>query len=705
MKPDTKSLPGHEGRAPAEAGPTRVGRGLAGLWDDSDPGDGIPPEGVGKGRKTNAPEPTGSLDAEESGTDEDLSQIDALRRFAEVADQDLERARRIQGRMQSPKPLGEILVDMGKVSQEQLEEAVTRRRAQMTVVELLMEGGHLSPPEYQVYLEEKATEPTPSDREVLVDGGLVSEEHYLRAVGVKLQIPFVEPQIGEVDTDLLDRIPFAYLNKHLVLPVREEDGEVVVVVAYPEDDRLIVEIESTFARRVRRECSTSFRIREALHTLERIKGRPADQDAFKIHYRELDKEHDQVDSSGEEAIQLVDYLLTRAVQLEASDLHIEPTPNKIRVRVRVDGVLQHLTDIPLDFGSRLTARIKILARSDVTEKRVHQDGKIHVKVDGREIDIRVSTYVTLFGETIVMRLLDRDRSIVKVAQLGFQPRVEALLTENVLRASSGLVLMVGPTGSGKTTTLYSFVDHANDPTRKVITCEDPVEYVMDGIVQCSVDERAGRTFAASLRAIVRQDPDTIVVGEIRDRETANLAVEAALTGHKVFSTFHTEEAVGAFVRLLEMGLEPFLVASTVSAVIAQRLVRRLCPTCKVATRPKLAELRFLNLSRADVANSEIAGPVGCKQCGGSGYKGRLGLHEVVVPRDTFRQAVLDQSSTSELRALARETPGFLSMQEDGLLKALAGHTSLAEIIEHAPRDSAPRAFRELHKIANSRRSR
>ena len=702
MKTPPRDPHGEDGRVATEPPPTRAGLGAAALWGPPS-GTDVPPEASPVELDVTAgPDPE---DAEEVGTADDASQLDALRRFADIADEDLRRAERIRGRMQTPKPLGEILVDMGRLSQEQFDDAIARRRAQMTVVELLMEGGHLSPQEHQVYLDEKALSPTPSDREVLVDGGLVSEEHYLRAVGTRLQIPFVEPQIGEVDTDLLDRIPFAYLYKHLLLPVREQDGQVVVVVAFPEDERLIVELESTFECRVQRQCSTSFRILEALRTLERIKGRPADQDAFKIHYRELDKEHEHADSTGEEAIQLVDYLLSRAVQLEASDLHIEPTPNKIRVRVRIDGVLQHLTDIPLDFGSRLTARIKILGRSDVTEKRVHQDGKIHVKVDGREIDIRVSTYVSMFGETIVMRLLDRDRSIVKISELGLQPRVESVLTDEVLRASSGLILLVGPTGSGKTTTLYSFVDHANDPTRKVITCEDPVEYVMDGIVQCSIDERAGRTFAQSLRSIVRQDPDTIVVGEIRDRETASLAIEAALTGHKVFSTFHTEEAVGAFVRLLEMGLEPFLVASTVSAVVAQRLVRRLCPKCRVPTRPKLAELRFLNLSRADVANADVAGPVGCKYCSGTGYKGRLGLHEVVVPNDSFRQAVLDQSSTAELRALARDTTSFLSMQEDGLLKALAGQTSFAEIIEHAPRDTTPRPFLELRKIANSRRSR
>lgn len=685
--PGTEALP-PDSSTEDENQVNSAGGSLAALWG--------PPAQKTEPTAAGAADPTGDGDDWDPATE-------ALIRFADISEKDVRRARRVQGRLENPKPLGEVLVDLGTITPEQLESAQARRRQQMSLAEILREGGHLSARELEVYHAEKLKKPTPSDRQALVDTGLVSEEHYLEAVCARLGVPFVDPRIGEIETDLIDRIPFAYLQKNLILPVREEDGKAVVIVARPEDERLILEVERTFGMGVIPQCSTGARIAEALATLERIKGSPADRDAFKIQYRELDRTGEATDSTGEEAIQLVDYLLSRAVQLDASDLHIEPMMDAIRVRVRVDGVLQHLTDIPVDFGARLTARVKILARADVTEKRLHQDGKIHVKVEGHEIDIRVSTYISTFGETIVMRLLNRDRSIVPVAELGFEPRMKATLTESVLKASSGMVLMVGPTGSGKTTTLYSFVEHENDPSKKVITCEDPVEYVMDGVIQCSVNAKTGPTFSDSLRAIVRQDPDTIIVGEIRDEATAALAVEAALTGHKVFSTFHTEEAVGAFVRLLEMGVEPFLVASTITAVVAQRLARRLCEECKAPERPRRAELRFLGLDRSELGGVQLAGPTGCRSCNGTGYRGRLAIHEVLVPTDEFRQAVLDRGSTSQLRELARKMPEFVTLQEDGILKAVSGRTSLKEIIENAPRDTAPRPLSDLRRIANSRR--
>ena len=629
---------------------------------------------------------------------------ESLVRLAGVSPKDIERAERIRARLETPRPLGDVLLEMGAVSQDKLEVVERRRRQRMSLVELLIEDGALEQEGAEAYWEAKAAEPTPTDRQALIESGLVKEEDYLKALGSRLDIPFIEPAIGEIQTDLYQKIPFAYLLKNLVLPLRADDGSLQVVVAYPEDEAVIAEVEQTFGMRTKRYCSTVFRVTETLRTLERLRGKPADRDAFKIQYRELDHAKEGQQESGEEAIQLVDYLLSRAVEMGASDLHIEPNLNRIRVRVRVDGVLHHLTDLPVDFTARVIARIKILARADVTEKRHHQDGKIHVRVGGSEIDIRVSTYVSMFGETVVLRLLDRDRGILPLVDVGFQPRAFSTLEEVVLRSSSGLVLTVGPTGSGKTTTLYSFIDHANDPTEKVISAEDPVEYVIDGVVQCSVNEKTGPTFADSLRAIVRQDPDTIIVGEIRDGTTAHLAVEAALTGHKVFSTFHTEEAVGTFVRLLEMGIEPFLVASTISAVIAQRLVRRLCYDCQIPHRPTPAELRFLNIEREEASGYRFLATKGCSSCAGTGFRGRVAVHEVLVPDDRFRQAVLDRASSSELRVLARTLPEFLTIQEDGILKAMAGITSLQEIIENAPRDTGARSLSDLKKIARTRRS-
>jgi type IV pilus assembly protein PilB len=650
-------------------------------------------EGEARGADAVTSDGNGGLDAE------------ALIQFAGVTEEQVRRAERIRGRMESPLPLGEMLVQQEILTADELKKAKSRRMARMSVVEILLERGQLTEGAHKAYTTAKSANPPPPDRDVLVGSNLVPEEEYLKALGVKLDIPFVEPQVGEVDTRLYDKIGFAYLLKHKVMPVRVEDGELQVVVARPEDDALIGEVERTFGRRAIRMCSTEHRITEALRTLERLKGTPSDSSSFKVQYREIDRGPQQGPEEGEEAIQLVDYLLGRAVQVGASDLHIEPSLNKIRVRVRVDGVLQQLTDLPIDFNARVTARIKILAGMDVTEKRNHQDGKIHIKLDGNEIDIRVSTYVSVFGETIVMRLLHRDKGILPLEKVGFQPRAFAALTEEILKASSGMVLMVGPTGSGKTTTLYSFIDHANDPTEKVITCEDPVEYVIDGIIQCSVNAEVGRSFPDSLRAIVRQDPDTIIVGEIRDQITASLAVESALTGHKVFSTFHTEEAVGAFVRILEMGIEPFLVASTVTAVVAQRLLRVLCPECKVPHRPTGPELRFLELEPSDLRGIELFGPGGCEACNSSGFKGRVAIHEVLIPDDEFREAVLEQSAATRLREMARLLPEFLTMQEDGVLKALSGVTTLSEVIENAPRDRTPRPIPEMKAISQNRRRR
>lgn len=632
------------------------------------------------------------------------AEVEALIRIGGVTPAQIQRAQRIAAKMEGNRPLGEVLVDLQMMTPDALERVMRHRRSRMTVAQLLREAGHLSDDKLRTYLAARKQTPQPAPRKILLEDGLVREEHYLEAVGLKLNIPYVEPQVGEIDREILDRIPIAYLIKNLVIPIRAEGNLLHVIVAQPENDALAAEVERTFGMKTKRFCSTQARIKETLRTLERLGG-DAPSDSFSIQYRELDKSQEGSEDTGQEAVQLVDYMLTRAVQLEASDLHIEPAQSCIRVRVRIDGVLHHLTDIPSDFGARLTARIKIIAGCDVTERRRHQDGKIYVRVDGKDIDIRVSTYVSTFGETVVMRLLDRDRGILPLGQVGFQPRAFGTLTEVVLKASSGLVLMVGPTGSGKTTTLYSFIDHANDPTEKVITAEEPVEYVIDGIIQCSVNSKTGPTFEDSLRAIVRQDPDTIIVGEIRDKVTASLAIEAALTGHKVFSTFHTEEAVGAFVRLLEMGAEPFLVASTISAVVAQRLVRRLCHDCKTPQRPTAAELRFLGMERSDLEGVEFFDSVGCSSCNQSGFRGRVAIHEVLVPNDELRDAVLAESASAELRRIARGLPEFLTMQEDGVLKATSGITSVAEVIENAPRDTSPRSLKELKKIAQTARHR
>jgi type IV pilus assembly protein PilB len=381
---------------------------------------------------------------------------------------------------------------------------------------------------------------------------------------------------------------------------------------------------------------------------------------------------------------MVDQLIRAAIEGGASDVHLEPMANKLRVRYRLDGVLIHKMDFPRDYTPRIISRIKILADADVAERRKHQDGRLFVKTDKQEIDIRVSFYATVFGENVVMRILNKA-SLISLQELGFAPNILRIYTEDVLAAPSGILLITGPTGSGKTTTLYSSIDHCNDPTVKIITCEDPVEYVIDGISQCSINEKIGLTFNETLRSIVRQDPDMIVIGEIRDKFSADVAVQSALTGHKVFATFHTEDSVGALVRLINMDIETSLIASTIGAVLAQRLVRKVCSNCSVEYKPEDRSLRRFGLARDELNKFTLFRGKGCSGCNFTGYRGRLGIYELLVPNGEVRDAILQKRTMQEIRQISLDTCDLCTMQEDGMVKALRGVTTLEEVLENAPR--------------------
>ncbi len=615
-----------------------------------------------------------------------------------VTPADLERARRIAGRMQNARRPAELLVETGRLARAEFERVVRLHRSRLGLIDLLREDSVLTDEQASDCLRARFDRPELSDRDLLVGSGLVSEEQYLLALSAKHDIPMVVPDIGLVDPALLAKASFPYLLRNQVLPLREADGQMVAIFADPLDLEVRAEIERIFQREVRPCCATGPRILEALRTLERLKEGKSKQPDSSLQYREIGEVAPR-DASGEGAVAIVDYLMIRAVQLRASDLHIEPLEKKVRVRVRLDGVLQPLTDLPSGFAPQVISRVKVLAGADIAERRLHQDGRISVRVEGREVDIRVSSYVSVYGETLVLRLLDRQRGLVPLQELGFGARVLPVLRDEVLRTSSGLVLVTGPTGSGKTTTLYSCVDYVHRPDIKVISCEDPVEYVMDGVIQCSVNSDTGPTFADSLRAIVRQDPDVIVVGEIRDDETAALAVQCALTGHKVLSTFHTEDAVGALIRLKEMRLPPYLIASTVTGIVAQRLLRRVCPECAAPAEAGRDDLRFLGLTRQDVAGMALVAGRGCEACGHTGFRGRIGVHELLQPDDDLRDAILGQAPSKDLRRLARRRPAFTTLQEAGVLKAAEGLTTLAEVVANAPRDPEPRAYRAIREIA------
>ncbi|MFN0182041.1 MAG: ATPase, T2SS/T4P/T4SS family [Gemmatimonadales bacterium] len=630
----------------------------------------------------------------------DLEQL--LLREGAVDEAQLERARRIRERLQQPKRLAEILVDLGQLPRAEYDRIVRRYRSSLSLSAILHDMGVLDAAGLARFEAARLATPGARDQDLLVGNGLVTEEQYLRALALRHDLPYLEPEVGLVDPAVMGKTSLAYLLRNKVLPLRIADGALTAILADPLNAQTLGDLERIYKVPVVACCAPAARIEEALHTLERLREGKSSNSGIDLHYRQFD-ELVPGENTAEGAVAVLDYLLLRSIQLGASDLHIEPLQHKVRVRIRVDGVLQPLTDLPGAFAAQAISRVKVLAGTDIAERRLHQDGRISVRVEGREVDFRVSTYAGMFGETLVLRLLDRRRALLSLDDLGFHPKILSSLREVVLRSASGMVLVTGPTGSGKTTTLYSFVDYVNDPTVKVISCEDPVEYVLEGVSQCSVNNKTGPTFADSLRAIVRQDPDIIIVGEIRDPATAALAVEAALTGHQVFSTLHTEDAVGAMVRLADMGVEPFLVSSTVSCVVAQRLVRKLCAHCRRPAEIRREDLRFLGLDRTDLIGLPLMEGAGCKECGGTGYRGRIGIHEVLVPDDDFKDAVLRRAPSKELRALARRLPGFLTLQESGLLTAIAGRTTLAAVVADAPRDAKARKPDELREVAGMRR--
>jgi type IV pilus assembly protein PilB len=377
-------------------------------------------------------------------------------------------------------------------------------------------------------------------------------------------------------------------------------------------------------------------------------------------------------------VKLLNLILLTGIKAQSSDVHFEPFENEFKVRYRVDGVLYEMEAPPLHLALPLISRIKVLANLDISETRLPQDGRILLSVAGRPVDLRVSTLPTIFGESVVMRVL--DRSVVKLDMDNIGLREDEMkMLKNLINLPHGIIIVTGPTGSGKTTTLYSCLNYANDVRWKIITTEDPIEYDLDGIVQCQVNDEIGVTYASLLRAILRQDPDTILVGEVRDLETAQIAVEAALTGHVVFSTLHTNDAPSAITRLIDLGVEPFLICASVEAIVAQRLVRRICSKCKTDIVPTEEMLMELGLLPQDVKGKKFNFGKGCENCNRTGYRGRQAIFEIMLLTDRAKEAVLQHASTEQLRHIAREQ-GMRTLRESGLLAIFDGHSTIEEVV-------------------------
>jgi type IV pilus assembly protein PilB len=522
--------------------------------------------------------------------------------------------------------------------------------------------------------------------DLLIKDGLVSETDVSRSLAAQAHMDWVDLSAKVIAPDVINQIRAEDARRFKVIPVGFGDSGLIVAVSDPLDIDTIDSLSFLLQREIELVCASPDKIRQALIKYYGTADEASDILVQQIgHEVELGLEIteggslDATDEADAPIIRMVSMLLIEAHRLGASDVHLEPLDKKFRVRFRIDGVLQEMQAPPKRLQSAIVSRLKIMTGSmSIAEKRLPQDGRIQVKIGRKPIDLRVSTIPTNHGESIVMRVLDKSSLMLGLPELGFFSDDQETF-ERLLRLPDGILLVTGPTGSGKTSTLYSCLNYINKPDRKIITVEEPIEYQMNGINQVQVNAEVGMTFPVALRSILRQAPNIIMIGEIRDLETATIATNASLTGHLVFSTLHTNDAPSAVARLVDIGVQPFLVASSVRAIMAQRLVRRLCPSCKQPGELSETELRALNLAPRQLADAQVMKPVGCDECRQTGYRGRMGIFEIFVIDDNVRHMINNRRSTLMLRQRAREL-GMRTLREDGVRKVLAGMTSAEEVI-------------------------
>ncbi|GGG04657.1 type II secretion system protein E [Paenibacillus aceti] len=541
--------------------------------------------------------------------------------------------------------------------------------------ELLLESGIITEAELQAALEEQRHSRRKLG-DILLSQGAMTEHQLIEVLEFQLGIPHVTLSRFQIDPKLAQIVPETLARRYQALPIRADGRKLMVAMTDPLDLLVIDDLR----------MSTGFTIEPAIISqgelqlgIARLYGL---QNSMNEMINDLNGEgHIEVEESAitdedSPVVRLVQQMIEQAVRLGASDIHVDPMDTQVVIRYRIDGMLRNERSIPKTMQGVVTARLKIMGNLNIAERRLPQDGRIKLSVDGKGIDIRLSSLPTVHGEKIVMRLLDTTSGIKGIEKLGMTQH-NLMLFKRMIEKQHGIVLLTGPTGSGKTTTLYSALQHLNQEQSNIITVEDPVEYMLEGVNQMQVHTAAGLTFAKGLRSILRQDPNIIMVGEIRDYETAEIAIRASLTGHLVFSTLHTNDAASTVVRLRDMGIEPYLISSSLIGVVAQRLVRRICPDCRTAYTPDLQERIYLE--RIGVQADTLYRGTGCGTCGKSGYRGRMAIHEVLYLDDELRAAIVKGVPIQELRRYTGEQ-GMRSLFEDGLLKMQEGKTTLQEIL-------------------------
>jgi general secretion pathway protein E len=523
--------------------------------------------------------------------------------------------------------------------------------------------------------------------EELARQGLVGGEDINKALAIDFGLPvYVDLSAYKISKDLLKHVPYSFAKRNVVLPIKEEQGTVFIAISDPLHLEPLEELRLMLNCPVKGVYSPKETILSAINDRYNREHGAASELIANLGDRADEKSdgeievYDLLDDVHHQApiVKLLNLILTEAIQQGASDIHFEPFEDRLRVRYRIDGVLQNRHSPAQEFQGQLMTRIKVMSKLDIAEHRLPQDGRIKLKMGRREIDFRVSTVPVAGGERIVLRILDKGNVILGLDKIGMLPSVLESYRE-LLAIPEGILLVTGPTGSGKTTTLYSSICEIYNDETNIMTIEDPVEYNLKGIAQIGVQSKIKLSFATGLRHILRQDPDIIMIGEIRDGETADIAVQAALTGHLVLSTLHTNDAPSAITRLVDMGVEPYLLSSTIVGVLAQRLVRRICPECKVAYHPTDRELQNLGLNRADLVDDQLFHGTGCSHCFESGYKGRLGIYELMVINNEIKKQIVKSPDAVQLRHIALEN-GMISILSHGSDQVRRGATTVAEVL-------------------------
>ena len=606
-----------------------------------------------------------------------------------ITDKQLTHARRVRAKLAQTKTLLNTMLDLEFFNQQQLNDVLKESKLSVRLGDLLVELGDISVQELEmaIRIQREVANSHKKLGEILVEHRILREQRLIDVLANQLGYLHVEPEFNSIDKTLLDVAFLSVCEQYSFIPVRRSGKLVIVATTDPNNREIRVRAQGLLNCEVELAICSQFSLQTALHKFRSNSG----------------PRSTKVNADDSLAMKMVDETLQTAIAMKASDIHFEPHSKKMRIRFRTDSMLWQFKEISSDLAVSVISRLKILSKANIAERRRHQDGKIEYTDpnSGQIIDVRCSFYISVHGEKACLRLLNRRTELLNIDHIGMSPAVLERFKYEALEVPSGVVMITGPTGSGKTTTLYSCVDYLNNDDTSIITAEEPVEYVIEGVTQCSLNPKIDMTFAETLRHMVRQDPDVIVLGEIRDHESAAAAIQSALTGHKVLTTFHTEDTIGGLLRLMNMNIETFLISSTVVSVLAQRLLKRVCSSCSKPHRPTPLEMQRAGLRSEDMRLANFLTGQGCETCKFTGYSGRVSVFELLVLDEKVKEAILNRKASYDIRRISIECSGLVTLLEDGLEKASRGLTTIAEVLRMLPRNEKPRSIAEIRRVSRS----